>query len=475
MSQHKQFGRTEQVRIRLGNERHTGYAGAVALHKGWQRLDIAELLAASGIRYGQGEDKASSFVFALTLGPLVRANSVYKVAQRFGGEPSEGQAEADGLLQHLVRHRADQRTLSRFVNQSRHAWSDFRLACLAQMQERAETRMQRGGVLIVDDFPVPKPYAKEMAYLERVWDANQEREVPGYSVVHCYYHHPAGPSYSLALEPWRKTSRTGETQAKPPHAHRRARAGEERSKLDIALDHLQQLRPWLGVQTPVIFDGWYFARWFVAALTQLGLTWITQAGVQRKFQVGDAYLTVPELIERYQDRLQPYRVAGKSVRAYALPAFLPPDKYTHQPQAVQLVFVQGLWPYEAKERTRILVCNQLDWPLERILTVFSYRSAIEQAHRTGKQHAGWTEFHSRSWASQQAHWLCAWLRSLLLLWLTRASPSLRPFSLVQLIQLGIQASARWVQASARSSAPTLYLARGQPVLHAICCDMLCVC
>lgn len=475
MSQHRQSCTSGQVQVRLGKETHTVFAGVIALYRHWHRLGISELLATSGIRYGQDENKASSFVFALTMGTLVQANSVRKVAKRFGGEPSVEQAEADRMLQHLVEHKTDQRTLSRFVNQERHAWSDFRRACLRQVQETPETRMQTDGVLILDDFPVPKPYAKKMAYLQRVWDANQEREVPGYHVVHWYYHHPDGPSYSLALEPWRKTSRTGETKPKPPHAHRRAQAGEERSKLDIALDHLEEIQELVDDSIPLIFDGWYFARWFVASLTKLGFAWITQAGVQRKFEVADGYLTVPELIDRYRERLRPFLVAGRTVRAYALTAVLRPDKYTRQPQAVQLVFVQGLWPYEAEERIRILVSNQLEWSVQRILTLFAHRSAIEQAHRTGKQYAGWTEFHSRSWASQQAHWLFAWLRSLLLQLLTFTNRALHLFGLAQLIQLGIQASARWVQPSPRSPIPILHLPRGQPVVAAICCDMLCDC
>jgi hypothetical protein len=467
MSQHSQRDIVEQVTLMESNDFQTRYAGVIALQRIWKRLSLSGLLEASGVRYGQGEDRAGSFAFALTLGPLVQANSVRKVAQRFGAESSEQQAEADRLLRHLVPHCGDQRTLSRFVNQERHDWDAFRLACIGQFQQEAGTRMQAEGVLIVDDFPVPKPYAREMAYLERVWDANQEREVPGYHVVHVSYHHPCQPSYSLMLEPWRKTSRGGETQAKPPHAHRRAQAGEERSKLDIALDGLEQLLPWIGVRTPVIFDGWYFARWFVAALTHLGLAWISQAGVQRKFEVADGYWAVPELIERYRMRLKPYEVAGRSVRAYALPAILRPDKYTRHAQAVQLVLVQGFLAHDDEENIRLLVCNRLDWSTQRILTLFGYRSHIEQAHRSGKQCAGWTEFHSRSWPSQQAHWSFAWLRSLLLALLAFEQEGLRTYSLAQIIQLGIQAAARFTQDTVRPTQTVVHLPRGSPVLEAL--------
>ena len=60
----------------------------------------------------------------------------------------------------------------------------------------------------------------------------------GYLIVHLYYYHPHRAGYSLFMEPWRKTSATGETKAKT--ARRRAIPGEEFSRLDIGLQAIEQ-------------------------------------------------------------------------------------------------------------------------------------------------------------------------------------------------------------------------------------------
>jgi hypothetical protein len=473
MTEHIQKQRRLQIQVRASQERQTGYAGIAALQRVWQRLDVAGLLAQAGIHYGQGCDKAADFAFALTVGPLAQAHSVRRVAQRFGGERSPQAVEGDALLNRLVRHRPDQRTLSRFVQTERYSWLAFQQACVQWLQQQPETCVQAEGVLIVDDFPLPKPYARHMAYLQKVWDANLRHAVLGYHMVHLYYYHPQ-ISYSLMVEAWRKTSLSGECDAKPTHAHRRAKPGEERSKLDIALDGLAHFLPLLADKPTVVFDGWYFARWFVASLSALGVAWVTQAGVQRKFAVGEQYASVPALIAHYRERLTPVVGLERPVRAYAVPAILRPDKYIRQPQAVLLVFVQGLLAQDAPDAIRVLVCNRPDWPLVRILTCFGYRSQIEQAHRTGKQLAGWTDFHCRSWPSLQAHWALALLRSLLLTLLPLWTPPLQPFSLAQIIEHGLQAAAR-LHLDLAQAVCRLYLPRGHPVLQACCSVMLCEC
>lgn len=92
----------------------TRYAGALAFKGAWQRFSTNKLLSLAGIYYGQDINKAPDMAFGLTLGPLVGAGSILKVAQRFGGEPSKEKLEEDLLLTSLIKNTFTQRQLDRF-------------------------------------------------------------------------------------------------------------------------------------------------------------------------------------------------------------------------------------------------------------------------------------------------------------------------------------------------------------------------
>ena len=100
----------------------TQYAGALAFRAAWHRFGVADILVNSNICYGKESDMASDMALALGLGPLVGATSIRQTAQRFGGEASKENLEKDELLCNMLDHFFSQRTLSRFVNQTRYDW-----------------------------------------------------------------------------------------------------------------------------------------------------------------------------------------------------------------------------------------------------------------------------------------------------------------------------------------------------------------
>jgi len=414
----------------------TRYAGVLTVEQVWQHFGVPDLLESAGIHYGASAEAAAEMSLMLTVQPWVDAPSTRKVAQRFGGEPAPDDLEADPLLSRILSGRYDQRTLSRFVNTSRYDWPAFNRARVRHLQRQPGFAPHPKGVIIVDDFPLPKPYAAAMEYLTPIWDNNLKHQVTGYAVVHLYYHHPHRPGYSLYVEPWLKTSRTGESE--PRTARRAAREGEERSKLDIALDALKQVLPEVETFEAVLFDCWYTARWFCHELTQLGAPWIGEAGANEKFQIGQRYLSVPEIFYHYRTRQRRVKGVKKGVRAVALQAIIPPDRYTRQAQPVQLVLVTGLSKKRDRDKGyKLLVTNQLTWTTRHILRLFSCRPAIEQSHREGKQYAGWNDFHTRSLPALQCHLAMCLLRTTLLSLLRRWVQPWNDYSSGEIIDHGI--------------------------------------
>ncbi len=419
------------VAVEAQAEPHTKYAGALAYARTWQRLGLNEVLAKAGIHYGQGIDQAPEMALALSLGPLVEAESIAKVAKRFSGPV--GGLERDEVLASLIPFALRQKTLDRFLTQPRHNWAAVIWQLFDHLRTQSHFTWRRHGILILDDFPLPKPYARHMEYLTPIWDNNLKMEVTGYAIVHLYYYHPQRPSYSVYMEPWLKTSLAGETLSKHK-ARRRARPGEERSKLDIALEAIEQIRGRGLNFEAVVMDNWYTVRWFGHALSDLQVAWIGEADSGQKFQIAGQSLTVPEIWQRYAKALRPVRGQKAGVRAYALQATLQPDQYTRQAQTVRLVLVEGLHaPRDKDEGRHLLVCNQVHWTARHVVRLFSYRPQTEARHRTCKQQEGWLAFHTRDIQGLLGHLALSLLRSAVLDFMRLWAPPLAECSLESMI------------------------------------------
>ncbi len=412
----------------------TQYAGLSTLRDVWQRFDVAQILDEAGIHYGDQRDDAEGLSFVLTVAPFVRASSVTKAAQRFGQEPSLHEQEADALLQHLLPHAPSQRQLSRFTATQRYDWGRFQERRLQQLWRVPAFAPRRNGVVILDDWPLSRPYAECMPYLSPIWDSNLKRKAPGYQIVHLYYDYPGPGGHSLYAEPWLKTSLDGQTQPKPRDSARRAREGEERSKLDIALDALEHYLPQVQHYEALVMDGWYTVRWFCATLSEMGVPWVGEAGEDCKFRVAGRDLWVKEIFQLYRSRKRRLKGFGRRVQAVAIPAVWVHDRFTPVDQPVLLVLVTGLARSRPDDKGyKLLVCNQVHWTARRIVRLFSRRPHIEQAHRQGKQHAGWKDFHARNLQALLCHLALCLLRMDLLRLCRLWYPVSATYSLPQMI------------------------------------------
>jgi len=431
------FGNNQvQVQVSDTVEGHTAYAGMISMFKVWQRFGVSEMLDKADIHYGCEGDQAEEMSFVLTVEPFVGATSVTKAAQRFGGEPSPHGQEADLLLKHMLGHPPRQRTLSRFASTKRYDWASFQEQRLRRMVNMPAFRPRRKGVILLDDYPLAKPYAENMAYLSPIKDSTLKRTVMGYNIVHLYYDLPGPGGYSLYAEPWLKTSKEGETVSKPRHAARRAQEGEERSKLDIALEVLERYLAIVQYYEALLMDSWYTVRWFCAALTEMGVPWIGEAGEDRKFLVAGRKLWVKEIAQCYRKRKKRIKGLGRRRRVYAvaIPAIWPKDRFTPIDQPVLLVLVTGLNRSRANDKGyKLLVCNQVHWTAKHIIRLFSRRPHIEQTHRDGKQHGGWVDYHSRSQQALLCHLALGLLRMDLLRLCRLWYPVAATYSLAQMI------------------------------------------
>jgi hypothetical protein len=429
------FGHDQvQVRVAAVEQHHTQYAGLPTLLNVWQRLGVSQILGRADIRYGCQDDQAEEMSFVLTVEPFVGATSVTKATQRFGGEPSPHGQEEDRLLKQMLPHAPSQRQLSRFTSSARYDWVCFQEQRLQQLMLVPAFQPRRKGVLILDDYPLAKPYAEHMAYLSPIRDSTLKRTVMGYKIVHLYYDFPGPGGYSLYVEPWLKTSLHGQTRPKPRGHARRAQEGEERSKLDIALDAIERYLPMVQHYEALLMDSWYTVRWFCASLTEMNVPWVGEAGEDRKFLVAGRKLWVKEIAQFYWKRKKRIKGLGRRVQAVAIPAIWPQDRFTRVDQPVLLVLVTGLSRSRPDDKGyKLLVCNQVQWTAKHVVRLFSRRPRIEQVHRDGKQHAGWMDYHSRSQQALLCHLALSLLRMDLLRLCRLWYPVAATYSLAQMV------------------------------------------
>ena len=485
---------------------HTRYAGSLALQEVWRRFQVGDLLQETGIRYGQQSDRAPSMSFALTLGPLVGADSIRQTAYRFGGgtassgdassgdassgDASSGDAssdrvptaelESDPLLSQMVSSAGSPRVLDEFTGTDRFDWSVFNQRRVEALQQVEEWSMRSDGILILDDVPLPKPHAREMDYGKPIRDTCEKRTTYGYLAVHLYYHHRSRPGYSLGLRPWLKTS---ELEGPLPSTaektgRRRAKEGEEKSRLDIRLEMIEEIDRQDWPFEAVVMDSWYTARWLLWELTKQGIAYVGEASETRKFRVGEGEepLDLEQIWERYGASMPPRdrealgydpkeavrrdRRIG-SLRARAVDATMPGDQYTRVDQPVRLVLVKGLHePREKDEGRRVLVTNRRDWSVEKILRLFSKRPTIEAVHRRGKQHEGWLNFQTEGLQALRCHLALCLLRGTLLRLLRAWSRAAAAYSVRELIEHWIQAVA--IMQNAEKGRWTVALRRDHP-------------
>ena len=488
---------------------HTRYAGSLALQEVWRRFRVGDLLQEAGIRYGQQSDRAPSMSFALTLGPLVGADSIRQTAYRFGGgtassgDASSGDAssgrvpaaelEADPLLAQMVSSAGSPpRVLDEFAGTERFDWSIFNQRRVEALQQTKGWAMRSDGILILDDAPLPKPHAREMDYGKPIRDTCEKRTTYGYLAVHLYYHHSDRPSYSLGPRPWLKTS---ELEGPLPstaekNGRRRAEEGEEKSRLDIGLEMIeetiQQDRPFEAV----VMDSWYTARWLLWELTRQGIAYVGEAGKNRKFRVGESgqvgkssqggkrgkKLGFDQIWARHGESVPPRdrealgydtKEAARRdqrigpLRARAVEATIPGDQYTRVDQPVKLVLVEGLHePREKDQGRKVLVTNRRNWSVEKILRLFSKRPAIEPVHRRGKQREGWLCFQTCRLQALRCHLALCLLRGTLLQLLRAWSQAAAAYSVRELIEHWIQAVA--IMRKAEKGRWTVVLRRDHP-------------
>mgnify|MGYP001388090595 FL=1 len=325
-----------------------------------------------------------------------------------------GLASKDAMLELMFKpYKLAQYTLSRFLT-TPFAWRTFGKKRVERLQQEANTALQEGDVINLDDTHSAHPYAKKLPFLCWLKDSSTKTCSWCMNLVVLQAVLKNGLEYPLFYSIWHKSSdaETGLT------------------KFDLARQMLLMLRESVNCRLWVAMDRWYLYKDFFVFLETHAFDWVTKAKrntalYRRVIEHGrERFVPVSprQLIKEAYKRL----LVGSALSAVALSDIYMKMPYETLGRKGQTVTKHRYVPIAAVAAIRLkeeeeavseidknddpatykgaylIISNRHDAPKEA-LAVYGKRWRIEVFFRTAKQELGFEKCHSTSEAHQHAH------------------------------------------------------------------------
>lgn len=377
---------------------YSSFGGAPLLLSLWNHFDFSLLLTQSGIFKSRGVS-TWKLAFLFVVGLLARCTSCLQMIDFYGKE---------SLLQRMFDQKSiTQSVFSRFMT-SKYQWDLFHLKRIAKFQESAETRLEEGDIIALDDTLIEHQYVKRMPFIYRLWDHCSNHYVDAMNLVVIHAIKSTGLQYPLLYSIWQQDNQID------PH----------QSKLDLSLQMLRQLRGQISetLKCWVSMDSWYFARDFYLAVEDLGFDWVTKAKknttLYRKVSIRgkERFIAIyPEvLFKEAKPVFRFWRKKGILCMKFnniflAVDEIRPGQGRKKEPvlkpiNAVVTAYLEeDQEAGETKEMFSLLISNRVDATPEKIVQVYKKRWNIEVFFRNAKQELGLNHCHSTDENHIHAH------------------------------------------------------------------------
>lgn len=382
------------------------------LARAWAALGLSKQLM-PGVRWqGQG---GLLLLFMLVSLPLLSARSVLAVADMCGVNRSR----LFGILNwgKLV----TQRRLSRFAASPRHDWLGVLAGMMRAMAHHEATAVGQEGIIAVDSTTVEKQYGPKLPEIRPVYDASKKRLVDGYELVSAC---AVGPkkAFPLGLLPHRKAPTASERETLK-RRRRKAKEGEQPSKLDLALDLISRaIANGVGAAT-VVGDSAFAVMWWLREINALERHWLVATRQDRRLRIGAMVRTFRDLARDVPLELIETSVGGTTVYGARWPEVTLLDRHCQKKGLVcQAIYFERRSRQGKVIHRWYLVTDQMGWDMRAVWQHWQWRWKIEVMHREAKQHMHLADFHARTWEGIVAWIACSSLRASLLGFMRQIDP-----------------------------------------------------
>ena len=266
----------------------------------------------------------------------------------------------------LFTNHTNQSNLNRFITNS-----DWDQSEMNRIKMSMINKIEKDGIVILDDYIVEKS-GKEIYGTDWHRDHAKGRNIWGHQIADCVY--SKNGIYPLLSTMYiKKKSKWLKDKFK--------------TKIQIQMDHLTELKE-MGLQfSTVVGDSWYFSKDLTDQIEQLGKDWVFQSKSNRLIISNRKWTPLSKFAEKMINKKK-FRVV-----------FIGDDKYFMKVFKVRMKgmgMLKLLITMSKHGNFNFYITNRLDWKEVGIARQYAKRWDIEVWHRDGKGNYGLKECQLRS-------------------------------------------------------------------------------
>ena len=266
----------------------------------------------------------------------------------------------------LFTNHTNQSNLNRFIT-----YSDWDQSEMNRIKMSMINKIEKDGIVILDDYIVEKS-GKEIYGTDWHRDHAKGRNIWGHQIADCVY--SKNGIYPLLSTMYiKKKSKWLKDKFK--------------TKIQIQMDHLIELKE-MGLQfSTVVVDSWYFSKDLTDRIEQLGKDWIFQSKSNRLIMSNRKWTPLSKFAEKIINKKK-FRII-----------FIGDDKYFMKVFSVRMKgmgLVRLQITMNKHGNFNFYISNRLDWKEVEIARQYAKRWDIEVWHRDGKGNYGLKECQLRS-------------------------------------------------------------------------------
>ena len=323
---------------------------------------------------------------AVFFGQVFSYHQLKRFKQYLSGLITGGKPTVRSIASRLVEP-VDQSSLNRFL--TLYEWNEEMLnrRRLEMLQSMKETRWWGEGVVAIDDTLLPKT-GEEMPGADKLWDPNSGSYVHAQCLVTSHYV-DLDRDYPIDYRQYFK------------HGSLEAKEEGFRSKVDLAMDLVDECER-IGVAAEnYVFDAWYLSKRLTDHIEAYRKGWVSRLKANR-IVYHDGRMTIKEFGKTVP------REAFKEVRALDKTYWV----YTQVLDVNKLAKVRVVICYDNKDlkgEPVYLATNRLHWEETRVVQCYSLRFRIDTFYRDAKQNLSLGGCNLRSLKGTRRHWQLGFL------------------------------------------------------------------
>ena len=300
-----------------------------------------------------------------------------------------------GINDHFLNH-TDQSAKNHFLTDSN--WDDSKLTCkrMDMILEQCRMKQVTDGLLAIDDTLAHKT-GEQIEAVDWFWDHSTHSYTLGHQLVSSQF---VAKDFHVPIDSrlYQKEEDIGKEHFK--------------SKLDLAIELIDQAAQARIPFTRVAGDSWYFCDKIIKHLSHLRKDWIFASKSNRTININNRWIQLKDFVKELKPedfkQITITKTNGKQLTVFAF------SKTVHMRKVGRVKVVVSYLKKPLKGNPFFLVTNRKDWTIGTILSGYAQRWPIETFYRDAKQNLGLESCEMRRLKGIRRHWNLVFLAYTLL-------------------------------------------------------------